>query len=238
MSNLFKSILDFFDLFPIKSPLAEVIQIDILSSSIKRIRLKGDFKKMNVTVGSYLSLKINYTQSRKYTVYALDQENGFLEILVYLHPEGAQQRFMSQLIVGDKVMLNKLRSSSDFLQQSMQEFVFFGDETSLGFATSLLSLWKVNHPNHLFIFELDEENKEIPTTLGLTNTLVVSKEESFRNEKWISQLTAIESNEWKNAPFILTGNAKSIQIIRKVIQDKTTNKVYTRGYWVEGIEGL
>lgn len=237
--NVLRRILDFIGFTPFKLPLAKVSTITAVSPSIKIIRLKGDFKKLNFSSGSYLSLKLNYIQTRKYTVSHLDKENGILEFIVYLHRNiGTGQHFMNQIKPGDTLSMNSLHANSNYLELPTDRFVFFGDETSLGLAYSLYKKWVDKPCEFLFLFELDQENKTVPATLGIEQALVFSKKKTFRNERLISQLAPITSPQWKEAVFLLTGNAKSIQIFRKVIKDKTTSKVYTRGYWVEGIEGL
>lgn len=239
ISNCIRRILDFLGIAPINVPQAEVVDIDVLSSSIKRIRLKGQFEKLQLTSGSYISFKINYILTRKYTIAALDKPNGCLEFIVYLHQhKGNGQQFMDQLNIGDKLNMNSLRSNSNHLDFPTSKFVFFGDETSLGLGLSLLKKWKQQKADFLFLFELDAENENVPEQLGFERTQVYAKQRTFRTEKLIGQLEPIEHAQWKDAVFLLTGNAKSIQIFRKVIKDKTTSKVYTRGYWIEGIEGL
>jgi len=239
ISNSIRRILDFLGIAPINVPQAEVVDIDILSSSVKRIRLKGQFERFQLNSGSYISFKINYILARKYTIAALDKPKGYLELIVYLHQhKGNGQQFMDQLKIGDKLNMSSLRSNSNHLDFSTSKFVFFGDETSLGLGLSLLNKWKQQKADFLFLFELDKENETIPERLGFEQTQVYAKQSTFRVERQIGQLDPIKDARWKDAVFLLTGNAKSIQIFRKVIKDKTTSKVYTRGYWIEGIEGL
>ncbi len=237
--NVFRRMLDFIGFSPFKLPLAEVSTITAISPSVKIIELQGDFKKLNFSSGSYLSLTLNYIQTRKYTVSRLDKDKGTLDLIVYLHRNsGTGQHFMNKIKLGDTLSMNSLHANSNYLKLTADTFVFFGDETSLGLAYSLYKKWVEKRCEFLFLFELDEENKSVPAALGFEQVLVFSKKKTFRNERLISQLDPIISPQWKDAVFLLTGNAKSIQIFRKVIKDKTTSKVYTRGYWVEGIEGL
>lgn len=239
LSNTVRRILDFLDIAPLKVPQAEVVDIEVLSPSLKKIRLKGQFQKLPFESGSYVSFKLNYIQTRKYTVSTLDKVKGCLEFIVYRHKyKGSGQTYMNQLTIGDKISMNSLRANSNYLDVPTAKFIFFGDETSLGLGISLLQKWKQMNAEFLFLFELDEENQLIPAQLGFEHALVFSKNKMFRNEKTIGTLEPIESIKWKDAVFLLTGNAKSIQIFRKVIKDKTTSKVYTRGYWIEGLEGL
>ncbi|WP_410879379.1 FAD-binding oxidoreductase [Myroides sp. DW712] len=239
ISNSVRRILDFLGIAPIKVPEAEVVDIEMLSPSIKRIQIKGQFEKLHLNSGAYISFTLNYVQTRKYTIATLDKEKGCLELLVYLHHhKGNGQRFMDQLKIGDQMNMNSLRSNSNHLNLATSKYVFFGDETSLGLGLSLLNKWKQQQVDFLFLFELDKENQDLPEKLGFEQTWVYPKKNTFRNERMIGQLEPIKSNQWKDAVFLLTGNAKSIQIFRKVIKDKTTSKVYTRGYWIEGIEGL
>lgn len=239
IANLLRRILDFLGILPLKLPLTEVVSIALLSPSLKKIQLQGNFSKIKIASGSYLSFKLNYTQVRTYTIAQVDRERDILELIVYLHKNGGPGlQFINQLRLGDTLNISNLRANSTNLKLQTTKYVFFGDESSLGLALSLLAKWQKEAYQFLFLFELEEENKNIPACLGIEKSIVFSKNQTFRNERRINQLAPIQSNAWENATFLLTGNAKSIEIFKKVINDKTQSKVYTRAYWTEGIEGL
>ncbi|RYD99911.1 MAG: siderophore-interacting protein [Sphingobacteriales bacterium] len=220
-----------------KLPLSEVTEALYLSPSVKKIRCSVNFKKMDFTAGTYIDFRVSDTEARRYTVAFADAENGIIEFIVHVHGNGNGSRFMNSLKAGDKIKFNTPRAYN-YYNNSAGSFVVFGDETSLGLACSLLPVLKKNKHPFQFYFELADENRNVPGLLGLENYIVFPKNGSFRSEEWISHLPVIQTREWQEANFVLTGNAKSAQTFRKVIKNKTNGKVNLHGYWLEGKKGL
>jgi len=237
MPNAPKWIFDVAERLLPKLSLMEVVHLELLSPSVRKIRFSGDFSNLSYKVGSYIDFRVSDTAARRYTASYTDTQNGVIELIVHLHGEGSGSQFMANLKVGDKVNNNQPRAYR-YYDESAEKFVIFGDETSLGLARSFLPVLKKKQQKFTFIFELDEENKTIPELLGLENFNVFPKDGSFRNEAWISELPVIKASDWQDANFVLTGNAKSAQTFKKVIKDKTNGNVYLHGYWLEGKKGL
>lgn len=233
-----KWVLDTLGLLISKLPPVEVTETVLLSKSIKKIRFTGDFKNIQFMVGSYIDLRVSDTEFRRYTASYSDTEKGILEFIVHLHGNGCGSDFIDKLKVGDKIAINKPRGERRYYDKTAEKFVIFGDETSLALACSFLTVLKNNKHQFWFIFELDDENKNVPQLLGLENCLIFPKNGSFKKEDWVSGLPVIQSSDWKEANFILTGNVKSAQTFRKVVKDKANGNVYLQGYWLEGKKGL
>lgn len=175
-----------------KLPLAEITETVFLSPSIRKIRCSGDLINLNFAVGSYIDFRVSDTEARRYTASYSDSENGILEFVVHVHGNGSGSHFMNNLKVGDKIKLNKPRSYN-YYDKSAENFVIFGDETSLGLARSFLPVLKKNKHPFQFYFELDDENKNVPELLGMESYTVFPKNGSFRNEEWISHLPVIKT---------------------------------------------
>lgn len=237
MPNAPKWIFDVAERLLPKLPLMEVVQLELLSPSVRKILFNGDFRNLKYKVGSYVDFRVSDTEARRYTASYADSKNGVLELIVHLHGEGSGSHFMKNLKIGDKVDNNPPRTYR-YYDESAEKFVIFGDETSLGLALSFLPVLKKNNQKFKFIFELDDENKAIPELLGLENCIVFPKNGSFRKEEWVSELPVITTLDWQDANFVLTGNVKSAQTFKKVIKDKTNGNVYLHGYWLEGKKGL
>lgn len=237
MPNIPKWIFDVAERLLPKLPLMEVIHVELLSPSVKKIRFSGDFKSLNYKVGSYIDFRVSDTESRRYTASYTDTKNGIIELIAHVHGEGSGSQFMANLKVGDKVNNNPPRTYR-YYDESVEKFVIFGDETSLGLACSFLPVLKKNNQKFMFIFELDYENAAIPELLGLKNCLVFPKNGLFTQQEWVNELPILSMLDWLDAKFILTGNAKSAQTFRKVIKNKTRGNVYLHGYWLEGKHGL
>ncbi len=233
-----KWLFDTVDLLISKLPSVEVIHVELLTQSVKKIRFKGDLKNSRFPVGSYIDFRVSDTEARRYTVSDTDTENGILEVIVHLHGEGPGCRFMDNLKVGDKIDMNRPREERNYYDRLAENFFIFGDETSLALACSFLPVLKKNKHQFQFYFELDDENIDVPRLLGLENFMIFPKNGSFRNEEWISALPVFQTTDCQKTNFILTGNVRSAQAVKKVIKTKGTQKIYLHGYWLEGKKGL
>lgn len=221
-----------------KLPLTEVVETVSLSKSVKKISFKGDLKNVQFTVGSFIDFRVNDTEARRYSVSYADTEKGIFEFVVYLNGKGCGSRLMADLKAGDQIVMYKPRGLSRYYDKTAQRFVIFGDETSLALACSFLPVLRKNKHQFMFIFELDEENKNVPKLLGLENCLIFPKNFLFSNEEWTSKLPMINTSDWQGANFVLTGNVKSAQLFRKIIKEKANANVYLHGYWLAGKKGL
>ncbi|WP_286897049.1 MULTISPECIES: FAD-binding oxidoreductase [Sphingobacterium] len=238
MPNAPKWLFDTLEFLTPKLPLTEVVETVSLSKSVKRICFKGDLKNVQFTVGSFIDFRINDTEARRYTVSHADTEKSLFEFVVYLNGKGCGSRLMADLKVGDQIVMYKPRALSRYYDKTTQRFVIFGDETSLALACSFLPVLKKNKHQFMFIFELEEENKDVPKLLGLENCLIFSKNFLSNRQEWVGKLPVIDTPDWQEAKFVLTGNAKSAQLFRKIIRENANGTVYLHGYWLAGKKGL
>ena len=233
-----KWVIDTLELFAMKLPLIEVKTIAYLSSSVKRIRFIGDFSKLDFPVGCHIDFRVSETEFRRYTVSQVDRTTGVLELIVHLHGNGLGRNFMDNLKIGDRINMHKPNGLRKYYDKNCENFIIFGDETSLGLACSFFSILKNSNHKFLFIFELDNENAGLPQLLQLENCLVFPKNNTFQNEKWVRELAIFQKEYGQDTNFILTGNAKSAQTFRKIIRHKTSARIYLQGYWLAGKKGL
>ncbi|ANI89757.1 oxidoreductase [Arachidicoccus ginsenosidimutans] len=233
-----KWLFDTVDLLTTKLPDVTVDETVFLSPSVKKIRMSGVFDKVKLTVGAYIDFRVTETEVRRYTVSNFDKETQSMEFIVHLHGKGCGADYMNALQPGDVLSLNKPSTMIKYYDSSFQQYIIFGDESSLGLAQSFAPVLKQNKHIFQFIFELDEENLKIPEILGLESVIVYPKTGLFKNEEWIKQLPVFPLQNEDHIKFILTGNVKSAQTFRKVIKDTTKSKVYLHGYWLEGKKGL
>ncbi|WP_113662623.1 FAD-binding oxidoreductase [Pedobacter nanyangensis] len=220
-----------------KIPLMEVSIVEQLSPSVKRIQFKGAFETLQFQVGSYLDFRVSGTEARRYTISYIDPQKEILEFIVHLHGEGPGRWFMDRLKIGNKTVVSAPRAHKCY-EKSFKKYLVFGDETSLALACSLLPALVSNNHEFSFYFELAQANQDVPELLGIPNCTVFAKNGSFHNEKWISNLPFMESSASNDTAFVLTGNAKSVQVFKKVIKANTKAKIFSQGYWLEGKKGL
>lgn len=233
-----KWVFDVFDrLLSTKSSLMIITEVEYLSATVKRIQFSGNFTDVHVGVGSFIDFRVSDTEARRYTISDMDTTNGLLELIVHLHGNAPGSCFMDRLNTGDDVHINPPRAYN-YYDPSVKKYVIFGDETSLALACSFLPVLTQHQHAFQFYLELDEENQHIPTRLQLKNCSVFSKNGSFSDEKWVNALPIVQSAEWQQANFVLTGNAQSVRTFRKVLKDKCKGKIVSHGYWLEGKKGL
>jgi NADPH-dependent ferric siderophore reductase len=201
-------------------PNVKVLETSYINPQIKKIRFQGDISKWDFQIGYASVIRISETEFRNYTVAYHDTGNGIFDIIFHIHGNGIGSQYLDHLKENDELFISPPRGKKLYEQNVKQQF-FFGDETSLGVAFALFPLLKKNNQQFQFYFELDEENKITPELLKLENCKVFPKNNSFRNEKWISELPLFKTDEWSNANFALAGNVKSMQTFRKVLKDKT-----------------
>ncbi len=228
VSNLFGSTM---------RPNVKVVETHYICPHIKRIRFQGDISKWSFKIGYASVVRVSETAFRNYTIAYYDKATGLFDILFHIHGNEIGSQFIDNLKTHDELFISRPRGKKLYDSSIKQQF-FFGDETSFGVAYALLPLLKKNNHHFQFYFELDEMNAIIPKLLKLENYTVFPKNSSFRDEKWISNLPLFNTDEWNTANFALVGNAKSVQIFRKVLKDKTQGSIYSQGYWLEGKKGL
>lgn len=218
-------------------PNVKVIETIYISPQIKKIRFQGEISKWSFQIGYASVVRVSETEFRNYTVAYLDKEKGIFDIIFQIHGNGIGSKYIDALNLNDELFISPPRGKKLYSKDVKQQF-FFGDETSLGVAFALLPFLKRNNHQFQFYFELDEVSKNIPELLGLENYTVFTKNDSFRNDKWISDLPLFKTDEWNTTNFALVGNVKSVQTFRKVLKDKMQGNIYSQGYWLEGKKGL
>lgn len=233
-----KWVFDVFDrVLSSKSSTMEVTKVEYLSDTVKRIQFTGNFRKFNFGVGSFIDFRVSDTEARRYTVSYVDDMRERLELIAHIHGEAPGSCFMRKLDIGDTVNINPPREYK-YYEPTAAKYVIFGDETSLGLACSFLPVLIQNRHQFQFYLELEKENHDIVSLLPLSNCTVFDKNDAFSDEKWVDALPVVQSTEWQQSNFVLTGNAKSVRTFRKVLKARNAGKIVSHGYWLEGKKGL
>lgn len=221
-----------------RMPLMRVDEAVYVNACIKKISLQGDIKGIQFPIGYAVAVRVSDTEYRNYTAVFNDTKNGFLELIIHLHGAAPGSRFMGNLVKGDDIRLVPPRGRKMYNHAVKQQF-FFGDETSLALACSFQNVLKKNKHLYQFYFELDPENKNIPGLLGLDNYTVVAKNETFNHVNKVGNLPLFQMAGWQQGNFIITGNARSVQTIRKALkQHPVSGSIMVQAYWAEGKTGL
>jgi NADPH-dependent ferric siderophore reductase len=218
-------------------PRLTITETIYITPTIKKIRLQGNISKMNFIIGGASVIRVSETEYRNYTIAYQNIEKGIIEIIFNIHGNGVGSTYIDTLRPGEELYVSSARGRKSF-EPNVKKHLFFGDETSLGFACSLHSFLKGSSSELQFYFELQEENKNAPQLLGLQKYTVFPKNNSFQNEKWISNLPVFHTSDLQTTNFILTGNVTSVQNFRKVLKKNSTGSIFSQGYWLEGKKGL
>ncbi|UZR96366.1 FAD-binding oxidoreductase [Chondrinema litorale] len=237
MPNAPKWVFDVAERLMPKLPLMEVTKTESLSAEVKRVQFKGDFNTLNIQVGSYMDFRVSDTEVRRYTISYIDHKKSIIEFIVHIHGKGAGSQFMNNFQIGNIANVNQARAHK-YYEESVEKYVIFGDETSLGLACSFLPVLKQNGHQFQYYFELEDANKNVPQLLQLENFTVFPKNGSFENDNWLNYLPIFQTPDWQEYKFILTGNVKSAKAFRKLIKKKCNAKIILHGYWLEGKKGL
>lgn len=215
----------------------ELVQDEKLSANLRLCQFRGDVGSMNFQPGNGNAIRVSKTDLRNYTVFNYDKEKGEFMVLFYLNNLGVGSKLISSLSSGDVLFMDFPRGKTCY-SKAIKNQLFFGDETSLGLACSLHSSYRSNHHQYHFYLELDEENKHIPEALGLDNFEVFPKGAVERNTAALI-LPQVEHEHMKNSRCLLTGNGRSVQLVRSLLKaNRFAGEIYSKGYWLEGKKGL
>lgn len=218
-------------------PRLTILETIYMTPNIKKICFQGNISKMAFILGGASVIRVSDTDYRNYTISHYDIGKGILEIIVHIHGNGVGSRYIDALKIGDELYVSNPRGHKAY-DSKVQRHVLFGDETSLGLASSFLSVLKANDHQFQFYFELDQGNENAPQLIGLENYTVFPKNGAFWNAEWLNNLPVFQTADWQDTGFVLTGNVKSVQTFRKVLRGRSAGKIFAQGYWLEGKKGL
>lgn len=214
-----------------------VEDVVMLDTTLSKVRFRGDFHKARFNPGNVVEFRINETDYRHYTPSVFDSEQGLCEILFYLHAQGPGSAWAEQLQKGDKVNLMGPGGNLKY-REEYKYHIIFGDETSLGLVECLKTAINANSQEYLCVLELDDAHRHWPALAGLSADVVSKSAENPAREA-IHYLDGLSAH-WKEAVFYLSGNARSIQALRKALiaQDIKSSQIRTEPYWSPGKKGL
>lgn len=219
-----------------KFPLLTVTDVRSITGSIKQITCQGKLTGSPV-IGSAVLIRVSATEYRNYTPAVYDAEKGVMAIIVHIHGNAPGSNFMNNLRAGD-ILRTSIPRGLSWYQEAVPAYVLWGDETSLALAYSYHRRFVQEGHSFHYYFELDEENREAPAQLGLSNFTVFRKGAVFNHPAMLNELPVWSFPEVETT-YVVTGNVKSVQRIRKVIKAKDKKgKVLSKGFWLEGKTGL
>lgn len=204
----------------------KVTEVEYLSREVKRVRFEGDLSKADFHMGYAVSFRVSALDHRDYTPVVFDRFKGYCEIIFHIHGNGPGSAFADKLQTGDVMKMLMPRGRKLYRSGSAFHF-FFGDESSIGTCYSLMQEGDCGG-----ILELDEVNWEVPGKLGMRADVVHK-----HHDEMAAALDKYVLN--KDATYVLTGKASSIQAFRKLLRERgvSGSQMIIKAYWVAGKSG-
>lgn len=218
-----------------------LMHIKPLAPQLIQLRFEGDFNasKIAFTPGNVIEFRVSDTEFRHYTPSSFNKEAGICETIVYLHDKGPGSKWLGQLREGDTL---KLLGPGGRMKMNTAAFAHFafGDETSLGLMKCIASAAEKAHQSCTCIAELDAAHMDWPQHLDLS-IKAVPKNAAAQQDAVFAEIQLFLQQIYKNeAAFYLSGNASSIQAVRKYLlsQNIKAAQIQSDPYWAAGKTGL
>ena len=175
--------------------------------------------------------------ARTYTPIAWDSDAGQTRILGYAHGDGPGSQWLRELSTGDGCDVFGPSTSLDARQLGGQLAVF-GDETSIGLVYALARQGQGRTVrSHLEIVDAPIAER-VCATLGIGDVTFFPKQ---ADDAHLDQMeAALPSLAAAGASFILTGNATTIQRLRRNLKRRAVpaSRIVSKAYWALGKAGL
>lgn len=219
----------------------KVQDVQLIAPQLKRIRFVGDLSTVIYYPGQVIEFRVNETSFRHYTPMALNKEEGWCDVLFYLHGKGPGSHWADRLVPGDTTKLMGPGGKMHFQQKTPYHFVF-GDATALGLAFALQEAAEAAGHEFLCLLELTDAQQDWPQHIGLNTDIVrpstvpgtlpaLQEIQSWTTPLW---------QTWQQAHFYLTGQKASIKAFKQGLQQQNIShhQITTFPYWAKGKKGL
>lgn len=224
-----------------KMPSFRVADVCNISPNIKSILLEGNLDNLNFEPGYAIAIRVSPTAFRHYTPSFVDYKEGVFQVLAHIHGNGPGAAYLDTLQPGATLQIANPTGKRVY-HPDVDHYVFFGDETALGLATMLQYHFREHRNNFHFLLELENQHFQLPKDLGLSNYDILNKGKLMEPDDitGIPALTHKNQSPWSTARYILAGNARSIQRMRKQLkhQKVPSRQIITQAYWAHGKSGL
>ncbi|RRB04643.1 siderophore-interacting protein [Larkinella rosea] len=214
----------------------EVQEVDYIHPKFKKIVFAGDnLKGLKYRPGWEIEIRVSDTDFRHYTPSFFDSAEGICAVLIYLHGLGPGSDWADSLQPGNRVKLIGPGRKIE-LDTSHQNYVFLGDETTIGL---FLELQRGLAPHQKLngVIEVDACLGELPRMAGLRlDAAQRTKKPGEALLEWLD----IKIDNLRQSVFYVSGHAQTIQQIRRYLKEQgvSSRQLITRPYWADGKRGL
>lgn len=212
-----------------------VRSVERIADSFLLVELEGEkLKEAKWKPGDKIQLDTGEFTFRTYTPISLDAATGRLRILCFVRPGSPAGTWLASLKPGSACDAFGPRTSLD-ASALTGPLIVFGDETSIGLVKALESR---GDATRAFL-----ETSAPAAAAEALRALDVPRVELLEKTPDDSHLRAIAEKIREAGPanFVLTGSARSIQILRSALTssgDVAAAALKTRVYWADGKAGL
>ena len=206
-----------------------VCEAEMLSPRLRRIRFTGkSLREKGWSPGDKVKLRV-HGKSRTYTPSALNVNDGWMDIVFFLHGNGPASRWAAGATVGDCVVMGKPEKSIKRSKKAPDWAMFLGDETTVGLAVALLS----SLPSTTKIvgaIELEPADAGALTKLGLSLSSVLRGD--HYGDALIDWLEGNHVPEGRGS-ISIAGESVTVRTLKRMLdaQDLSKTTVKTKGYW-------
>ena len=206
-----------------------VAEVQDLSPRVRRIRFSGEtLTGLTWSPGDKVKLRLRGV-SRSYTPAMVDEDQGWMDVIFFLHGRGPATRWAAGAGVGTRAMLTKPEKSFKRGKKEPAWALFMGDETTLGLAQALLSAL----PSRTVVMGAIEITAgDAPAVQGLGLPLSVAIRDDHYGDALVDWLTQATLPEGDGVIWI-SGEAVTVRTLKKVLSERDLGKtsVKTKGYW-------
>jgi ferric-chelate reductase (NADPH) len=218
---------------------SHVASVETLSANFRLIDLQGDaLKAIEWIPGQQIQITTGagFT-GRTYTPISWDHDGGSARLVIFLHGNGPGCTWARTVRPGSRHDFN---GPTRPLKLAMDEpFTLFGDETTFGLGLALqhAASHSMKPRFHFEVSDL-EESQRVLNSIGLRGAELVERSEGYEHLTETASALSVVANEEQQ--IVLSGNARSIQEIKKVIatKSKRTPRFIVKPYWSPGKRGL
>ncbi len=215
--------------------------VEQIGERFRLISMEGaGFKGVRWQPSHSVQIYLGNMNKRSYTPINLDAKLGRASFVCFLHGRGPGSAWAASANKGDLCRVMRPKDALE-LSDPTQAFLFTGDETSLATARALHGFLRINSASR-FVFEVDSARatQAVLERLEITNASVIEKRPDGSHLRELGSRLAEGAATLGSPAWIFTGQAPSIQRIRKDLKQSgiAHAKGVTRAYWSPGKTGM
>ena len=219
---------------------ARVTRVDTVSERFRFIELQSDaFRNVTWEPAAKVALFVN-GYKRVYTPVSIDNEQGLMKILTYVHGSGPGSSWAASAKISDECRYFGPQPSLA-LSSLNNPYVLFGDETSFAAASTLQTRLGSGVESRLIFEVLSPTQAQVALdAVGLNNATLFERSPDGSHLNRVAKLISQSLSEVGARSLILTGCGPSIQTLRRFLKtsELALSKNKVKAYWAPGKEGL